>query len=111
MSVSLFPVIQLPEIITHHAHIILPPHLLELLAGAALVAGQMMDGADSRPCTGSVRVCLKEEMGAFFPGRLHDHAIWIMRIDAAVFSDSIRIDYEDVEVVAASSAAQADHAH
>ena len=111
MSVCLFSVTQPPEIITHHAHIIPRPYLLELLAGAALVAGQMMDGADGRPYTGSVRDCLKEEMGAFFPGRLHDHAIWIMRIDAAVFPDSIRIDYEDVEVVAASSAAQADHAH
>lgn len=70
-----------------------------------------MDGADSRPCTGSVRACLKEEMGAFFSRGLEDHAIWIMRINAAVFSDFIRIDYEDVEVVAASSAAQADHAH
>ena len=70
-----------------------------------------MDRADGSPHIGSVWAFLKEEMGAFFPGRLHDHAIWIMRIDAAVFSDSIRIDYEDVEVVAASSAAQADHAH
>ena len=105
MSVCLFSVTQPPEIITHHAHIIPRPYLLELLAGAALVAGQMMDGADGRLYTGSVWACLKEEMGAFFPGRLEDHAFTINGIDAAVFSDSIRIDYENVEVVAASSAA------
>ena len=74
MSVCLFSVTQPPEIITHHAHIIPRPYLLELLAGAALVAGQMMDGADSHPLTSSIRACLKEEVGAFFPGRLHDHA-------------------------------------
>ena len=66
------------------------------MAGAALVAGQMMDRADSRPYTGSIRACLKEEMGAFFPRRLEDHAFTINGIDAAVFLDSIRVDYEDV---------------
>ena len=56
----------------------------------------MMDGADGHLYTGSVRACLKEEMGAFFPGRLEDHAFTINGIDAAVFPDSIRVDYEDV---------------
>ena len=109
MSVCLFSVIQLTEIITHHAHIILRPHLLELLAGAAMVAGQMMDGADGRPCIGSVRACLKEEMGAFFPGWLEDHACTIKGIYAAIFPDSIGVDHEDVKVLAASSAAKTDH--
>ena len=109
MSVCLFSVTQPPEIITHHAHIIPRPYLLELLAGAALVAGQMMDGADGRPCIGSVRACLKEEMGAFFPGRLEDHACTIKGIDAAIFPDSIGVDHEDVKVLAASSAAKTDH--
>lgn len=85
--------------------------MLELLAGAALVAEQMMDGADSGFCIRSVRACLEKKMGAFFPGGLEDHACTIDGIDAAVFPDFIRIDYEDVQVLAASSAAQADHAH
>ena len=65
----------------------------------------MMDGADSYLCIGSVRACLKKEMGTFFPGRLEDHACTINGIDAAVSPDFIRIDYEDIEVLAAPSAA------
>lgn len=69
-----------------------------------------MNGADGdSPCL-SGWICLKEEMRAFFPGGLEDHALGITKIDAAVLLDAIRIDHEDIKVKAASSAAQADHA-
>ena len=55
--------------------------------------------------TGFVRACLKEKMEAFFPGRLEDHTCTIAGIDAAVFPDLIRIDYENVEAIAACTAA------
>ena len=69
-----------------------------------------MDRADGRPCTGSFRACLKEEMGAFFPGRLEDHAFTINGIDASVFPNAVGIDHVDIQMQAAPSAAETDHA-
>ena len=66
----------------------------------------MMDGADGFFSDG---VGLEDEMGAFFSGGLEDHACRINGVNAAVFPDMVRIDHQDIQIEAASSAAQAEH--
>ncbi|MGB7571104.1 MAG: hypothetical protein WBL87_05055 [Methanothrix sp.] len=81
--------------------------MLELLAGSALVAGQVMNGADGFFSGG---VGLEDEMRAFFSGGLEDHACRINGVNASVFPDMVRIDHQDIQIEATSSAAQTDHA-
>lgn len=69
-----------------------------------------MDGADGDLPATSGRVGLEGEMRAFFPGGLEDHAGRINRVNAAVITDALRIDHEDIKLYAASSAAHTDHA-
>jgi len=70
----------------------------------------MMDGADGCSRTGSFWACLKEEMGAFLSGGLEDHAFTINVIDASVFTNAVGIDHVDIQMQAAPSAANTNHA-
>lgn len=69
-----------------------------------------MDGADGDLPANSGGVGLEKEMRAFFPGGLEDHAGRIKWIIAAIITDAVRIDHEDIKLYAASSAAHTDHA-
>ncbi len=69
----------------------------------------MVDGADC-DLSAFFGSGLEGEMRAAFSGGLEDHALRIGGIDAAVGPDAGRVDDEDIKVVAASSAAQAEHA-
>ena len=94
------------EVSAHDAYGTLRPHLLELLAWSSPVAGQMVDCAD-----GAVTLAarLEGKMGAPFPGGLKDHGLFIIGIDAAVCQDRRRVDDKNIQMKAASSAAQAEH--
>jgi hypothetical protein len=50
---------------------------------------------------------LESKMRAPFPGRLKDHGLSIIRIDAAICQNRRRIDDKNIQMKAASSAAQA----
>ena len=69
----------------------------------------MVDGADC-DLSAFFSGVLEGEVRAAFSGGLEDHALRVGGIDAAVFLDAGRVDDEDIEVKAASSATQAEHA-
>jgi len=69
-----------------------------------------MDGANGNIWAFSGRVRLEEEMGTFSSGGLHDHACRVMGINAAVLPYAVGIDHVDIQMQAASSAANTDHA-
>ena len=61
----------------------------------------------------TLAVCLEGsregKMGAPLSGRLEDHGFLIIGIDAAVCLNGRRIDDKNIQMQAASSAAQAEH--
>jgi hypothetical protein len=66
----------------------------------------MVDGADGAV---TLAVRLESQMGTPFSGGLEDHGLFIIGIYAAVCQDTRRIDDKDIQMKAASSAAQAEH--
>jgi hypothetical protein len=66
----------------------------------------VVDGADGAV---SLAARLESQMGAPFSGGLEDHGLFIIGIDDAVCQDTRRIDDKDIQMQAASSAAQAEH--
>jgi hypothetical protein len=65
-----------------------------------------MNGAN---CHFSLAGSLEDKMGAHLPGRLEDHGLLIIGINAAVRQNARRADDENIHMKAASAAAQAEH--
>lgn len=98
--------IHIQQVSAHDADRILRPELLELLAGRSPVAGQVVNGANGNR---AVALRLVDKMRALLPGWLEDHGILIIRIYTAICLNRRRIDDENVQMMAALAAAQAEH--
>jgi hypothetical protein len=97
---------QSPKVSAQNAYGILRPHLLELLAWRSPVAGQVVDGAN---CKVILARSLEGKMGALMASGLEDHGLLIIGINAAICQNGRRVDDKNIQMKAASSAAQAEH--
>ena len=72
------------EVSAHETDVFGRPQLLELLAGRSPVAGQVVDGAGSRP---RGPVVLDGEMGAHLLSWFEYHGLRVFRADGSVGKD------------------------